>query len=345
MKVLHVLQSDRFSGAENVVCQIISLLKEHIDFAYCSRDGQIREALNERDIRFKPIKSMTISELKRVIKEEKPDIIHAHDISASVLSSVTAGKIPVISHVHVNNSNMARVNFKTLLYLGSSIKYKHIFWVSSSCFKSFVFNKYVKSKSSILFNVMDESGIIKRSEKDHNQYSYDIVYIGRLSYQKNPERMLKLFNSIIIQEPAVKIGIVGTGEYLDKCKRYIREKGIDDNVKFLGFMENPLKVLKDAKVMVMTSRYEGTPMTALEAMALGIPIVSTPTDGMLELIENGTNGYLSDSDEELKSYLLKVVRDSEKRKRMSQNTIKKFRSIMNPEKYKDELLKMYKQIM
>ena len=54
MKILHLLQSNRFSGAENVVCQIIRMFENepNIEMVYCSRDGQIREALNERNINY-----------------------------------------------------------------------------------------------------------------------------------------------------------------------------------------------------------------------------------------------------------------------------------------------------
>ena len=57
MKVLHLLQSNRFSGAENIACQIISMCSEEkIEFAYASPDGPIRDALKERNIKFLPIK-------------------------------------------------------------------------------------------------------------------------------------------------------------------------------------------------------------------------------------------------------------------------------------------------
>lgn len=342
MKVLHMLQSPRFSGAENVVCQIIGFLKNKIEFTYCSRDGQIRNALADRDIRFVPVASITYKEFIRVISKEKPDIIHAHDISASVLAAFTSGLTPVISHVHVNNDDMAKVNKKTILYLISSIKYKHIFWVSSSCYNSFVFKNFVKKKSTVLINVMDKNGIIEKANSDSAAYFYDIVYIGRLSYQKNPLRMLKIFEDVVEQMPEVKIAVIGTGELEHDCRAVLESSSLQNNVDFLGFKENPLKILQDAKVMVMTSRFEGTPMTALEAMALGVPIVSTPTDGMNDLIENGVNGYLSDNDEELASRLLAVIRDETLHSELSKNTADKFDSMMDCDAYQREIENVYK---
>ena len=98
MKILHLLQSGHFSGAENVVCQIIGLMKDELDIqmAYCSRDGQIRETLKEREIEYYPIKELTVAEIKRIIREYKPDIIHAHDMRASFVAARACGKITLI---------------------------------------------------------------------------------------------------------------------------------------------------------------------------------------------------------------------------------------------------------
>ena len=84
MRILHVLATSLFSGAENVACQIIGLCadSDH-EMIYCSPDGQIRESLEQRGISFEPIKSLTASELKKAIDRVKPDIIHTHDMRAS----------------------------------------------------------------------------------------------------------------------------------------------------------------------------------------------------------------------------------------------------------------------
>lgn len=74
-------------------------------------------------------------------------------------------------------------------------------------------------------------------------------------------------------------------------KELCHRLALENSVSFLGFQKKPLKMLQDAKCMLMTSRWEGLPMSALEAMALGVPLVCTPTDGLNALITEGETGF------------------------------------------------------
>ena len=75
----------------------------------------------------------------------------------------------------------------------------------------------------------------------------------------------------------MQCAVIGTGELEEVTKTLSHNKGLDNNLHFLGFMSNAYGILEHSKLMIMTSRWEGTPMCALEAMALGVPIVSTPS--------------------------------------------------------------------
>ena len=343
MKVMHLLQSDKFSGAENVVCQIISMFKsdENIEFVYCSQDGPIKEALTERNIKFNLMNNFSISEIKRVIKEEKPDIIHAHDMRAGFYAAICCGNIPLVSHIHNNNFNSRGLSLKAFLYMYAAKKAKHIFWVSNSSFEGYKFHNFFKKKSSILYNVINIELLKEKMNKDENTYKYDIVYIGRLTYQKNPQRLLKVLEKVLEIRPQTKIAIIGTGDLEEEIKNEISSNNKLENVDFLGFKNNPYKILSDSKLMLMTSRWEGTPMCALEAMSLGVPIVSTPVDGMRDLVENGETGYLSDSDDELIKDICEILDNKRLHDNLSDNSIFKITKIMNSNLYKNEILKYY----
>ena len=83
-------------------------------------------------------------------------------------------------------------------------------------------------------------------------------------------------------------------------------------------------------------------MCALEAMALGTPVVSTPSDGMKDLIEDGINGYLHDDDEVLAEKLLKIMNDPDHRRMLSENTMKKFAQINDAPAYQAAIAACYR---
>lgn len=343
MKILHLLQTNRFSGAENVVSQIIGLFKgdADVEMVYCSRDGQIRQALAERNIHFAPISAFCVKEVKRVIREQKPDIIHAHDMRASFIAARACGKIPLISHVHNNNFDSRGFSVKSIAYLFAASKAKHIFWVSQSSFDGYAFHKWFKNKSTVLYNIIDIDSLYQKMETDNNRYNYDVIYIGRLTAPKNPQRLMRVFGKIKEIYPTVKMAVVGTGDLEQETKALCSELNLQNNVEFLGFQNNPLKMLHDAKVMIMTSRFEGTPMCALEAMALGVPIVSTPVDGLKVLVKNGENGYLSDDDDELANKILELINDPQIHNDFSTKMKEVAVEINDKNKYKSILMQCY----
>lgn len=341
MKVLHLLQSNRFSGAENVVCQIISMLRDQIDFVYCSQDGQIREALKERNVIFHPVKKWSAIDIGKVIKDEQPDLIHAHDMNASFMASLTCGRIPLVSHIHNNNFDSRGLSTKSLLYYYAAKKAKHIFWVSDSSYNGYRFHNSLRSKSSVLYNIIDIDELNRKMSLDQRQYEFEVVFLGRLTPQKNPQRLIDVFEQIAQKRPKTKMAIVGTGELDEEMKIMVEKRRLGKNISFLGFQNNPYKILHDAKVMIMTSRWEGTPMCALEAMALGVPIVSTPTDGLKDLVKDGVTGFLSEKDEKLAESIVNILDNFNLYQELSTNSTNLANEMMNMENYKRCILDAY----
>lgn len=116
---------------------------------------------------------------------------------------------------------------------------------------------------------------------------------------------------------------------------------LDDNISFLGFQSNPLKILYDAKVMVMTSRWEGTPMCALEAMALGVPIVATAVDGLKDLVINGKTGLLCDDDHRLALGLVRIISDGRFHDQLSKNSVEMSQQLNDLESYRSAIMRGY----
>ncbi len=343
MKVLHLLSTNKFSGAENVACQIINMHKnnKNLEMAYCSCYGPIEDTLKDKKIKFIGISKLNCKEVKRAIKSYKPDIIHAHDMKASFIASLSCGSIPLISHIHNNAFNSRGISLKSIAYLFAAKKARHIFWVSNSSYEGYKFHRRFKEKSSILYNVIDTEELFNKMNLDKQLYNYDIVYLGRLTFQKNPERLINVMKMVVDQKKDAKLAIIGIGDLEQEVKQLVTKLNLNDNISFLGYQSNPLKMLHDAKVMVMTSRWEGTPMCALEALALGIPIIATPVDGLKDLVINEWNGYVSDDDYELANKIVDILKDKHLMSTMKKNAIKKSEEINNIDNYKKEIDKYY----
>lgn len=342
MKVMHVLNSRIYSGAEKVVCQIIHAFQGEVEMVYCSPESDIvRKMVEGQGVTYLPMKTMSVSELSRVIREQKPDLIHAHDMRAGFFSALCCGNIPLVSHIHNNAYDARGLSPKTVGYLLAGFRAKHIFWVSQSSFDGYAFHKLFAKKSSVLYNVIDTDEIYTKLSQDSSTYDYDLIYVGRLTYQKNPQRLLRLCARLKQDKPDLKVAIVGTGELEDELKALSQELNLEDTVHFLGFQPNPIKMVACSKAMILTSRWEGTPMCALEAMALGTPVVSTPSDGMKDLLTDGVSGYLTESDEQMAEDLLKIFTQPEHRKLLAENARKKFDSLNDGEAYKRAIWTVY----
>ncbi len=343
MKVLHVLNSRVYSGAEKVASQIIHTFeKRGMELIYCSPESDmVAQMLAEEKIRYVSLPELTPGNLKKVIAAEKPDLVHAHDMRATLVSALCCGKIPMISHIHNNAYDSRGLSLKSIGYLLGGFRAKQIIWVSRSAFEGYFFYKWFGKKSLVLYNILDAEQILRRKEEDPNAYDYDVIFLGRLTYPKNPQRLMHLCRILADKKPDVKVAIVGSGEMEGETKALWAQLGLQENVFFLGFRPNPMKLVHDSKAMILTSRWEGTPMCALEAMALGTPVVSTPTDGLKELVDDGINGYLADTDEALAEKLLKIIEENDHRAFLSENARKKFAQVNDEEAYERAIARCY----
>lgn len=326
VKILHLLSSNKFSGAENVVCQIIKMFPEY-NMIYCSPEGDIVKSLEKNNINFLPISKMNVVSVKRALKEFKPSIIHAHDAKASVIASFCCKKTPIISHIHCNDAKMQKISIKSLLYNNASKKFAHIFFVSKNSYNCYRFKEKIKNKSSILYNVLDFNSVIEKCNEDANKYNYDVVYVGRLTNVKNPTRLVDIMKKVVQKNNKIKMAIVGDGQLKEEVKNYIKQNNLQKNIDMLGFVSNPYKIIKSAKVMLMTSITEGLPMCALESLILGVPVLSTKTDGLLEILENGKNGWLYNEDEEASEIICNIVSGKLNISENCKNFAKKFNDI------------------
>ena len=289
IKVLHLISTSLFSGAENVACQIINLYKDDngYDMKYCAVIGKNKPALEIRKIPVLELNKFSIHDIKKAINEYNPDIIHAHDPKSVIASVIASRGKKIIAHIHSNHRYMRKISIKSFIfhfYIEKIIS--NIIWVSDSALNEYIFNKRINKKISsiVLRNVVNPYELKEIAGNDKNKYSFDLIFLGRMEDVKDPLRFINIVSQVQKSKRDLKVAMIGDGTLMDEVKAKINALDLGKNITIFGNLINPYKILLCSKILVITSRYEGTPMNALESIACNIPVVSTPVDGLLEII-------------------------------------------------------------
>ena len=168
-----------------------------------------------------------------------------------------------------------------------------------------------------------------------------VLYLGRLSPEKGIKTLIeaaKICKCHLI--------ILGTGPQEEELKVYVRGC---DNIELKGFQtgETLKKYIRDSKCVVLPSEwYENGPYSAMEAMAMGKPLIVSNNGGLPELVENGVNGYIYEkTSEQLAECIMKMLQLSEEEyNRMSEKSLNRAKNMFNPQKYVEELLNHFNSI-
>ena len=312
LKVLHLISTSLFSGAENVACQIINLFKDEssYDMRYCAVIGKNKEALEIRKIPVLKLDKFNIHDIKKAIKEYNPDIIHAHDPKSTIASVISSRGKKIIAHIHSNHRYMRKISIKSCIFhFYIEKRTSDIIWVSDSALNEYIFNKKNNKKinSIVLRNAVNPNELKDIAINDKNKYSFDLVFLGRMEDVKNPLRFIDIMSQIQKNKRDIKVAMIGDGSLMNEVKTKVNELGLEKNTTIFGNLINPYKILLSSKILVITSRYEGTPMNALESIACGIPIVSTPVDGLLEIINKK---YLCSTDKDFIKIITMLLNDN-----------------------------------
>ncbi len=243
--------------------------------------------------------------IKKVSDIERPDIIlgimHtgtlfvtvSHDLFFSRASTV----VTIEGNISAYFKNISRPpTLKERLLLKYSFKRAKGIVVPSKGVKEDLINNYGASESKVItiYNGIDIENI-KKASKEEITYKKDcpwIVTACRLNFQKDFVTLLKAFR-IVRDKIKAKLFIIGDGELKDDIFKLSSELGLDEDIIMPGFQKNPFTYISKADVFVLSSFFEGFGNVIVEAMSLGIPVVSTDCpSGPGEIIQHGINGLL-----------------------------------------------------
>lgn len=355
IKVLHILKSSIYSGAENVVCTIISNMPDNFECLYMSAKGQIEYKLNELAIPHVCVDVVDVLAIREMIISFAPDIIHAHDFSASFMAARAVGnaqapnlggRVRVVCHFHNNWPWCKKINPKTIAFKMVSKNIDRILVVSSSVKDEFVFKKVFKD-AVVVGNPFDKDKVVQQATRvpdgvDESAIGdYDVILLGRLTQQKQPIAFIDMIDSLRYQKEDIKAVVVGAGELYDDCVIKTKQLGLENNIEFTGFVENPYLYLKKSKVCMMPSAWEGFGLVALEAMSLGKPVVATAVGGLKDIVTQEC-GLVCTGFSEMMDEAMKLLTDEEYYDLKSSAAVLRAQEYSNINNYIDVIVKNYR---
>jgi glycosyltransferase involved in cell wall biosynthesis len=276
---------------------------------------------------------LKIISIARLIKKNKPDIVFSLLSDTNVITILARSLSGVHSKVIVSERNHPTLSLKNDLYGGITKflmrycypKAERIIAISQGIKKDLLENfNLPEGKIEVIYNPVDIAEIERLSAEEINHPWVNgelpiIISIGRLTKQKGHSYLIKVF-SIVRQSLPCRLVIIGTGEEEENLVNMVNTLGLKNDVEFLGFQRNPFKYMARSSLFISASRYEGFGNVLVEAMALGLPVISTDCpSGPAEIIEHGKNGILVPIEDEgrLERTIVKLLTNDELRRKLS----------------------------
>ncbi len=203
--------------------------------------------------------------------------------------------------------NLCYLNCDRIVLLYENAK-KEVFWN--------------KNKIRIINNGVESSNLMQYK---NSSSILNILCVSRLDSNKGIEWLINVFSDTFKDYKNIQLTIAGTGPLHESLNNLICNKGVR-NIKLLGFVEDIESLLNGADIFVLPSKFESFPLSLLEAMSFGLPIISTDTGGTRDIVSNNKNGYLIHylNDKELREAILMLSTNTSLRKSQGDYSLKLF---------------------
>ena len=354
MKILQVIPYFCFGGAETM-CEnltyalkkmghevtVVSLYQERTPIAQRMEASGVNVLYLDKKL---GLDVSMVGKLAKIMKQEKPDVVHTHldVIKYAVAAAKLSGVKKCVHTVH----NVADKEAEGRLQKMINGTYFRLGWsvpvaLSPMVQKTIVdFYNLEEAKVPMVYNGVDLSRCVPKG--DYSANGFTLVHIGRFNEQKNHDGLLRAFQLVVEQHPDCRLNLLGDGELREKTEALAKELGISEKVHFLGSQSNVYPYLNEADVFLLPSRYEGMPMTIIEAMGTGLPVVAANVGGVPDMIEHGVSGMLTTSEPESVAAAVKaLLEDQSLREKLGTNA-KKDSKRFSAEFMAEEYCRIYK---
>lgn len=343
-------------GTENVVLQLCEILKPYVNKVIVCSCGGINEAkLKEMNIRHITINDIedknpkkilqNIKILKKLIKEEKITIIHSHHRMAAMYANL------VTNHKIIKLANGHNTFYNKKLLTKLAYKNTNIIAVGNQVKKNLVeYFKINKKQVSVIHNAIkpfnEEITIDKNIKTSKDNGNVIIGNIGRLSEQKGMEYFIEAAAIVIKKYSNIKFYIVGTGEDEAKLKQLAKDLLPSNTIEFMGYRQDIQNLISQMDFVVLSSLWEGLPLTPIETFSVSKTIVATAVDGTIEIVDDKHNGLLvpPKDPKQLAEAMIKLIKNNKQREKFEKNAYETYINKFSFDKLKKKYIEYYKRL-
>lgn len=304
--------ANQFSEDNDEVVVITSIRHEH---EYYLNESIMRYNLEEEEIQGRLKKNLSrIKKLRKIVKDERMDILISFMAEPNYRAIIATVGLKTKCLISVRNDPNREYAGRIGKFLG-----QHLLPLADACvFQTSEaqawFPARLQKKSTIIPNaVKKEFFNIKRK-----RIPGLIVTCGRLTSQKNHKLLISAFCQVASEYSEVTLQIYGEGELREQLQTLINSTQFSDRIKLMGATNNVPEVLSKADIFVLSSDYEGMPNALMEAMAVGVPCISTdcPCGGPRMLLGSQKNKILVPVNDEkkMKDAIIWLIIDNENKK-------------------------------
>lgn len=327
IKIMMITPDFPLGGAEIMVEHLTrELVRDGLDVCLVSLydfHSAITQRLEENNVKIiylakRPgLDPRMIFKLYQLYKKEKPDVIHTHRyaIQYAVPAAIMAG-VPTKIHT-IHNIADKEVGFLKRKINAVFYRYFKVIPVSISpeVTKSIIKEyRLPADQVRMIYNGIDFSEISPKIDYGTQVGQAKVIHIGRFAEQKNHMGLVESFKIVHDTFPDAILKLIGTGDLEALVKSKVKELHLENCVEFLGLKSKVYNDLNEADIFILPSLWEGMPITLIEAMATGLPIVATSVGGVPDMIDDGITGLLVDIDRgKISAALQKLIADRDLR--------------------------------
>jgi len=267
--------------------------------------------------------------LRRQAREFRPDVVHAHNFffrttEAAALPGLGLGGVPLVTTLHLGRPEGGSPFLRFLMRgyeatAGRVIvrRTSHVTAVSEAVAAHARRMTGGRVPVTTVPNGVDLDRFRPASPAEPVTRKV-VLFVGRFVPNKGPDVLLRSAPAVLAQHPETSFLFVGDGPMHSRLERLARSLSVSHAVHFPGLRNDVDDLMRDASVFARPSHLEGLPLTVLEAMASGLPVVATPVGGTPELVRDGETGYLvpPDDPEALAGAICSLLDDPQHARRM-----------------------------